>query len=120
MDNDFRPIFPSMPHASPVVDANGNFNSMWLIGLSQLFQALQRNFKNEGILVPRLTQTQIDDIATSYASYVGSPLPPGVQDISGQLVFDITNNVSKQFVIAYDSSSPYNILSAQWKTLQYV
>lgn len=120
MDSEFRPIFPSMPHEMPVIDKNGNLNPMWLIGFAQLFQALQINFKNEGILVPRLNASQINDIEATYASLIGSPLPPGVQDISGQLVFDITNGVSKQFVITYNTATPYEILSAQWRTIQYV
>jgi len=113
-------LFPDMPRASPAVDADGNMNHIWLLGLSNLFQALQVNFKPTGIMVPRLTQADIDIIEASYAPYVGAPLPIGVEDISGQLVFDLTNSVSKQFVITYDVSTPFDILTAGWRILQYV
>jgi len=116
----YRGLFPDMPRASPAVDANGNMNHIWLLGFSNLFQALQVNFKPEGIMVPRLMQSDIDLIEASYAGYIGSPIPVGVEDISGQLVFDLTNRVSKQFVITYDVSAPFNILTAGWRTLQYV
>jgi len=116
----YRGLFPDMPRSARAVDDNGNFSHAWLLGISSLFQALQVNFKPTGIMVPRLTQENIDIIEASYAPYIGAPLPVGVQDISGQLVFDLTNRVSKQFVITYDPAPPANILTAAWRTLQYV
>lgn len=113
-------IFPDMPRATPVIMQNGNFNHLWLLGLSNLFQALQVNFKNEGIMFPPLDESGIDAIEALYTPYIGSQLPIGLQDISGQTVFDSTNRVSKQFVITYDPVLPGNILTATWRTFQYV
>ena len=113
-------IFPDMPREQPAVDEQGNFTALWDLGLSSLFQALQVNFKNEGIVFPPLSATNITNIQDIYAPYIGVPLPNGIPYISGQTVFDITKRVSKQFVITYDSSTPPNILTAAWRTFAFV
>ena len=113
-------IFPDLPRETPVIGKDGNFSPLWSLGLSALFQALQENYKNEGILFPRLNAQNIADIQSIYTPLIGSPLPQNIPDISGQTVFDTTNRVSKQFVITYDGSVPPNILTATWRTLQYV
>lgn len=113
-------IFPDLPREIPVIDKNGDFSPLWSLGISALFQALQENFKNEGILFPRLSAQNIADIQSIYTPLIGSPLPQNIPDISGQTVFDTTNRVSKQFVITYDGSVPPNIVTATWRTLQYV
>ena len=113
-------IFPDLPREVPVINKDGDFSPLWSLGLSSLFQALQENFKNEGIIFPRLSAQNIANIQAIYAPYIGSPLPQNVPDISGQTVFDTTNRVSKQFVITYDASNPPNVLTAVWRTLQYV
>lgn len=116
-------IFPDLPRASPTVDEEGNLTPLWDLGLSSLFQALQDNFKNEGIVFPQLDINQIDAIQAIYTPYIGYPLPQSdptnrtqlvIPDISGQTVFDSTNRVPKQFIITYDNSSPPNVLSASW------
>lgn len=119
-NNKPQAIFPDMPRATPAIMQNGNFNHLWLLGFSNLFQALQRNFKNEGIMFPVLDQNSIDAIEALYTPYIGSQLPLGLGDISGQTVFDSTNRVSRQFVITYDAAPPGNILTATWRTFQYV
>jgi hypothetical protein len=118
-------IFPDLPRESPAVDKDGNFTMLWSLALSQLFQALQANFKNEGILFPPLTATQIATIQAIYAPYIGQPLPQNsmqqfIPDISGQTVFDSTNRVPKIFVITYDGSTPPNIVTASWMTFTLV
>lgn len=113
-------IFPDLPREVPVIDKDGNFSPLWSLGLSSLFQALQENYKNEGIIFPRLSATNIATIQAIYTPFIGVPLPNNIPDISGQTVFDTTNRVSKQFVITYDSSVPPNILSAQWIILAYL
>jgi hypothetical protein len=118
--NNPKSIFPDMPRESPVVDKNGHFNALWSLGLSAMFQALQANFKNEGIVFPNLNATDIASIQSLYTPYIGLPLPTTLPDISGQTVFDSTNRVSKQFVITYDGSTPPNILTAAWRTFAYV
>ncbi len=113
-------IFPDLPRETPAINPDGNFNHLWSLGLASLFQALQENFKNEGIIFPRLSAANINTIAAIYVPYIGTQLPQGIPDISGQTVFDTTNRVSKQFVITYDGSSPPNITDAAWRTFAYL
>lgn len=113
-------IFPDLPRETPVIDQKGNFAPLWSLGLSSLFQALQDNFKNEGILFPRLSAANIATIQAIYAPLIGFPLPQNIPDISGQTVFDTTNRVSKQFVITYDGSIPPNIVTAMWRQFVYL
>lgn len=112
-----KSIFPDLPREVPAVNAEGNFNYLWSLGFSSLFQALQVNFKNEGIMFPPLDATEIAQIEGLYTPFIGSPLPDNLPDISGQTVFDSTNRVSKQFVITYSGS---NIATAQWRTFAFV
>jgi len=116
----FNSLFPDMPRDSSFMDENGKPSIGWSLGLQALFQALQQNFKNEGIVFPGLSQADLDSIEAIYAPYIGLPLPSQIIDISGQTVFDLTNRVSKQFVIVYDAATPPNIVSASWRTFQYV
>lgn len=113
-------IFPDLPRETPAVNENGDFNFLWSLGFASLFQALQKNFKNEGIMFPSLTATQIANIQAVYTPFIGMPLPANLPDISGQTVFDSTNRNTKQFVITYDGATPPNILTAAWKTFAYV
>lgn len=109
-------IFPDFPRGTPEVDKQGNFSPGWRNGLSVLFQALQKNFKNEGILLPPLTATQIATIQALYTPFIGGSYQTMLQslpDISGQTVFDSTNRVPKCFIITF--AGP-NIATAAWKT----
>lgn len=116
----FNSLFPDMPRDGNFTDDNGNPSVGWVLGLQALFQALQQNFKNEGIVFPSLNEDDINFIQSVYTPYIGFPLPDRILDISGQTVFDSTNRVSKQFVIVYDAATPPNIVSASWRTFQYV
>lgn len=116
-------IFPDLPREIPAIDKEGNFTALWSLGLSSLFQALQDNFKNEGIVFPQLTATELATIQAIYTPYIGFPLPQNdptnrtqqfIPDISGQTVFDSTNRIPKQFIITYDSATPPNVLNASW------
>lgn len=118
--NNPQSIFPDLPRERPAINKDGDFSAQWSLGFSSLFQALQTNFKNEGIIFPNLSASNIATIQSLYTPYIGLPLPNTLQDISGQTVFDTTNRVSKQFVITYDSSTPPNILAAQWNILTYL
>jgi hypothetical protein len=113
-------IFPDLPREIPAVDKNGNLMPLWSLGFSSLFQALQKNFKNEGIVFPPLNASNIAIIEAIYTPLIGNPLPQNIPDISGQTVFDLTNRVSKQFIITYDGATPPNILTATWRTFAYV
>lgn len=109
-------IFPDLPRETPAVTKDGDFSTLWSLGFASLFQALQKNFKNEGILVPALSAADIANIQALYTPLIGSPLPQNVPDISGQMVFDTTNRVPKMFIITYDGATPPNIVTATWKT----
>lgn len=111
-----RGLFPDLPREAPAVDKDGNFTDLWSLGFASLFQALQTNWKNEGILFPPLSAANIATIQAIYTPLIGSPLPQNIPDISGQTVFDSTNRVPKQFIITYDASTPSNIVTASWKT----
>ncbi len=113
-------IFPDLPREVPVIGKDGDFSPLWSLGLSALFQALQENFKNEGIIFPRLSAENIANIQAIYTPIIGLPLPQNIPDISGQTVFDTTNRVSKQFVITYDGAMPPNILTATWRQFVYL
>ena len=113
-------IFPDLPRERPVIGQDGDFSPLWSLGLSALFQALQENFKNEGIIFPRLSAASIANIQAIYTPLIGAPLPQNIPDISGQTVFDTTNRVSKQFVITYDGAVPPNIVTATWRTFVYL
>ena len=113
-------IFPDLPREVPAVMEDGNFNYLWSLGFASLFQALQRNFSNEGIKFPPLADTQIAQIEAIYTPLIGGPLPYYIPDISGQTIFDSTNRVSKQFVITYDGATPPNIVTATWRQFVYL
>ncbi len=111
-------IFPDVPRESPEVNKDGTFSELWSLGFGALFQALQDNFKSEGIVFPPLTQSEMDTIQGLYTSYVGGPyrtLTLALPDISGQTVFNKTTNISNQFVIAQDNSE--NVTLAKWVPL---
>lgn len=113
-------IFPDVPRENPAIDSNGNFTAMWSLSFGALFQALQDNFKNEGILFPSLSAANMATIQALYAGFVGQPynaLTQSLPDISGQTVFDKTTYTTNQFVIAQDYASPSLVTLAQWVPL---
>ena len=113
-------LFPDYPRPQPAVQEGGAFTPALDLAFSYLFQALQRNFKNEGILLPPLTASEIATIESIYTPLIGSPLPINTPDISGQTIFDSTTRVPKVFIITYDAAVPPNILTAAWKTYALV
>ncbi len=113
--NNLASIFPDMPRESPVIDKQGNFNPLWDLGLSSLFQALQVNFKNEGIVFPPLSAANMTTIQNLYLPYIGASyntLIRNLPDISGQTVYDSTTQISNQFIIAQDAAN--NVTLAEW------
>jgi hypothetical protein len=109
-------IFPDYPHEQIVTQKDGSLTSAWFLSFSSLYQALQVNFKNEGIVLPPLTADNIATIQAIYTPLIGAPLPQNIPDISGQTIFDSTNRVPKVFIITYDGATPPNIVTASWKT----
>lgn len=114
-------IFPDLPRESPAVDREGNFMPLWDLGLSALFQALQDNYKNEGIVFPPLSAANMTTIQNLYSSYIGGPyntLTLALPDISGQTVYDSTTQITNQFVIAQDNSG--NVTLAEWVPMAFM
>jgi hypothetical protein len=112
-------IFPDLPRETPVLAENGDFAPLWSLGFSSLFQALQANFKSEGVLLPRLTTAQATNIASNYLQYFTPtpiPLPPGIQDISGQMIYNTTLQLPQIFIINFDGAVPPNVTGARWWT----
>lgn len=112
-------IFPDFPREVPVIGDDGDFAPLWSLGLSSLFQALQDNYKSEGILLPRLTTAQATSIANNYTKYFTPtpvPLPPGIQDISGQIIYNTTLAIPQVFIINFDGAIPPNVTGARWWT----
>ena len=109
-------IFPDCPKDPKIIEENGNITHGWLLFFSQLSQALQATFSNEGFFFPPLTATQIAAIQAIYTPLIGNPLPLNIPDISGKNVFDSTNRVPKEFIITYDGATPPNITAGSWKT----
>lgn len=108
-------IFPDYPRMSPAVDKDGNLAPLLDLGLGALFQALQRNFKNEGIVFPPLTDAQMATIQAIYAPYIGgtyNALTLALPDITGQTAFDSATYFTNQFVIAQDGGG--NVTLAEW------
>jgi len=113
-------IFPDVPRETPETDADGNFTALWSLAFGALFQALQDNFKNEGIVVPSLSANNIAAIQNLYTSYIGgtyNQLTLNMPDISGQTVYNQDTHLTNQFVIATDTSVPANVTLAQWVPL---
>lgn len=113
----YNTLFPSVPRDRPATDKDGSFTALWELFFGELAQALQTNFKNEGIVFPPLVSTDMDAIQNLYFPYIGLPyntLLTYLPDISGQTVFDTTHRVPKQFIIKYDASPSQIVLTAQW------
>ena len=109
-------IFPDLPRETPVMDKNGDFNNLWSLGFSSLFQALQKNFSNEGLSLPLLTDTEINSIQALYTPYVGGSyetLVANLPDNTGKMVFDSVNYLPKVFIIKVSGG---NVASARWWT----
>ena len=112
-------IFPDLPRETPVLDEEGDFMPLWSLGFASLFQALQHNYKSEGILIPKLTSAQATTIANLYTQYFTPtpiPLPAGVPDISGQMIYNTTIAAPQIFIINFDGSTPPNVTAARWWT----
>lgn len=124
--NNISSIFPDLPREIPAIDKDGNFTALWSLGLSALFQALQDNYSNEGILFPALSQANATTIQEIYnPALIGLPLPqtdPAVYgqsfipDISGKTIFNTDLRLPQQFIITFDTSTPPLITDAKWYT----
>lgn len=110
-------LFPDLPRSPNVIGGDGNMDPLWALGLSNIFQALQKNFKREGVMLPPLTIDQINTIEGRYTPFIGQSYNTMLQtlpDITGATILDSTNKVPKVFIITVDGSGI--ILTAAWKT----
>ena len=96
--NNPTPIFPDLPRETPAITKEGDFSFLWGLGFNQLFQALQTNFRNEGILFPSLDNTQAAQVTSIYTPLIGNPLPAGVPDISGQTMYNTTISAPNRYL----------------------
>ena len=111
-------IFPDYPHTQMMVQKDGSPTSAWALSLQSLYQALQKNFKNEGIVFPPLTADQTATIQALYTPFIGQPYTTMLQslpDISGQTIFNSTIRLPQQFIITF-AGSPLLVTAASWKT----
>lgn len=115
-------IFPDFPRGTPVLNKTGGFTDNWHLGLSTIFQQLQKNFTNEGVQIPQLIYSDIQQIQEVYNPRLINKTLGNIPNISGKMVYDITNTVIKVFIITFatpdDPSS--EIQDAVWKTVQFV
>jgi hypothetical protein len=115
-------IFPDLPRESPLVDKDGNVSHLWGLGFANLFQQLQQNFGNEGILFPTLTTDEANQILSRYTIYyppgasMNLPLPPGIKNISGQVIYNVTISAPQIFILSFDGATPPNVTLAKWYT----
>ena len=121
-------IFPDLPRGEKIVDASGMLTQIWHLSLASLYQALQKNFSNEGFQIPQLNASQITYIESLYTPFVGQLLPQYLPNISGKMVYDYTNSVPKMFIItlvatgnpATEGTGLTAIATAGWKTFTLV
>lgn len=107
-------LFPHMPRGGQIADDKGNLTEHWGLSLMNVYQTLQKTFRSSGFMVPRVTESDINDIQSKYTPYLGKLLPRTLEDISGMDVFDSTNRLRKVFIITYNANSTVN--TAEWKT----
>jgi hypothetical protein len=111
-----KAIFPDLPRETPTIDKDGHLSPLWSLGFASLFQALQKNFRNTGILFPSITTDEANEVVAIYSPYIGSPLPPGLDNVSGQTAFNTTLSLPQIFIIAFDTRTPPNITGVKWWT----
>lgn len=98
-------IFPDMPRDRKITDGNGNMIPAWHLAFSNLFQNLQGTFSNEGFSLPLLNSSDLDDIKAIYTRLIGHKLSytnPTTPNISGNIVYDVDNEVPKIFIIEFE------------------
>jgi len=98
-------IFPDFPRGSKIAHKDGSMTETWHLALSNLFQNLQRTFSNEGFQFPGLNETDLDSIEQIYTNLIGKTLSttnPPTPNIAGKIVYDITNEVPKIFIIEFE------------------
>lgn len=117
-----KAIFPDIPRGEPIVQQSLHLTTVWHHSLTQLYQALQRNFSNEGLQLPILSSDDINNITAIYQPYIGKVLPQIIPNISGSKVYEYSTEQEKTFIINFttpgDASTP--VVAAAWKTVTLI
>lgn len=79
-------IFPDLPRQTPVTAEDGTMHSLWVLYFDQLTNALQTNFKPEGIAVPQQTAANISNLTSSGGD---ANIKTGSD---ANIIYDSTNN----------------------------
>jgi hypothetical protein len=79
-------IFPDLPRDNQVVDKDGILTPDWELYFTQLTQALQTNYKPEGLVIPPLSASNITNLG-------------GISESIGNIIYDSTNNLFKGIVL---------------------
>ena len=115
-------IFPDFPRGEKIVTPEGELTRVWHLSIASLYQALQRNFNNEGLQIPQLDTDQINYIQNLYTPFIGLPLPRYLPNIAGKKVYDYILSEEKTFILSFSIPGNFssNITVAQWKTVTLV
>jgi hypothetical protein len=94
-------IFPDLPRDKKVIDSKGELNPEWELYFQQLTQALQTNYKPEGIVVPPQLASNIALLGNTSGSI-------------GNIIYDSTNNEFKGII--FQSFGPGGSVVTSTKT----
>lgn len=119
------PLFPDVPRGPKAINESGQFTEVWHLGFSSLFQALQKNFSNEGIQIPQLSTADLNTILEPYtraAQQQKTLQEARLPNISGKKVFDYTAEAEKTFIINFvtPGNESTAVSAAAWKTVTLV
>jgi hypothetical protein len=81
-----KAIFPDMPRDTPFVGENGMIAPQWKNFFDQWSLAMQTFFKNEGLVIPQLSASDIASLGNTNASV-------------GNILYDNTNNLFKGILL---------------------
>lgn len=82
-----KSIFPDCPRDPQILDMKtGSINPVWQLFFQQLSQALQTNYKNEGVVLPPLSNDQILGLGDA-------------EQAVGNIFYDKTNKLFKGIVL---------------------
>lgn len=117
-----KQIFPDVPREKEFLNEKGQVTTVWHHSFTQLYQALQRNFSNEGIQIPQLSTDDLNKILASYTAAKDAGLSltqANLKNINGKKAFDYILSQEKTFILTFstpgDATTP--IASAAWKTV---
>lgn len=83
-------IFPDLPRNEPVVNPDGSMNMYWLMFFDALVLALQKNFNQEGIVVPQQSDANIT-LLTSKESLANILYDSTINQFVGNILNTLVN-----------------------------